>query len=84
MTGDIFALVLLGLITLVVVVVIWQVFSIARAKVSARREEAYQKLAEQATEAQRSIADDLSRATGELTEVRQRVAAMEKLLREVE
>jgi hypothetical protein len=48
------------------------------------REQAYHQLAAQATEAQRQIAEDLGRATGELTELRQRVAAMEKLLREVD
>ncbi len=84
MTGQAFVLGLFGLITLIVAVVIWQVFSIARARVSATREDAYHKLAEQATESQRRIAEDLGRATGELTELRQRVAAIERLLREVD
>lgn len=83
MSGNAFVLGLFALITLLVAVVIWQVFSVARARVAASREQAYQQLAAQATEAQRQIAADLDRATGELTELRQRVAAMEKLLREV-
>lgn len=78
-----FVLGLFALITLIAVVIIWQVFSVARAKASAAREQAYQQLAARATETQERIANDLGRATEDLGELRQRVATIEKLLREV-
>lgn len=64
-------------------IVVWQLFATWRAKMSVAREQAYQDLA---TEAKRSIertAQQLERATTELTEIRQRVAEIERLMREV-
>jgi len=76
-----FVLVILTLFTIVCVVVISQVLKTARAKTVSMaeiaRDEAYRKLAEEAISAQRKIAEDLS-------DLRTRVASMEKLLREVD
>jgi uncharacterized membrane protein len=66
-----------------VIVLVWQGFVTWRARMSVAREEAYRKLAEQATEAQSRTADCLEKALTELTELRQRTAELERILKEV-
>ncbi|MEX2430750.1 MAG: hypothetical protein WD645_02390 [Dehalococcoidia bacterium] len=68
---------------IVVMVVIWQVFATARAKMSVAREEAYQKLAEQATQEQARLADWMEKAGSDLADLRRRLAEMERMLKEV-
>ncbi len=84
MDGQGFVLGILTLFATIVVVFVWQIFATARARASAAREEAYTRLAERATEA----IEDTSRLQQQLSEgleeLRTRVAAIEKLLREVE
>ncbi len=76
-----FVLVILTLITIIAVVVITQALKTARAKsvsmAEIARDEAYRKLAEETVTLQRRIADDLS-------DLRTRIAVMEKMMREVE
>ena len=81
--GMIFVLGLLALITVLIVVFIWQVFATSRARASAAREEAYQKLAERSVEAQERTAGEQQKISEDLSDLRARVAAIEKLLREV-
>jgi len=64
-------------VTTVATVAIWQIFGTWRARMIVAREDAYRKLAEEASAAQQNIAADLA-------EVRDRVRAIERLLREVE
>lgn len=61
----------------IIVVGIWQFAAIQRAKGSAAREEIYRKLAEQSIAAQQGISEALG-------EIRLRLEAIEKLLREVD
>jgi len=72
-----FVLVILTLFTIVAVVVITQALKTARAKTKSMAEiargEAYRKLAEEAVSVQQKIAEDLS-------DVRVRIASMEKML----
>ncbi|SFR05199.1 hypothetical protein [Desulfoscipio geothermicus] len=72
-----FVLVILTLFTIVAVVVITQALKTARAKTKSMaeiaRDEAYRKLAEEAVSVQQKIAEDLS-------DVRVRIASMEKML----
>lgn len=75
--GIFFAFGISALITIVIVVVIWQWFATRRANAVIAREEAYQRLAEQSAAAQKRIAEEIG-------EVRARVASVEKMLREVE
>jgi type VI protein secretion system component VasK len=63
-------------VTTVITVAIWQVFGTWRARMSVAREEAYRKLATEATELQRRVAD-------ELAELRARTQELERLLKEV-
>lgn len=72
-----FAFGLMLLITIIIVVVIWQLFSTRRAHAMLTRDEAYRKLAEEATEAQKQTARDLE-------DVRERLERIEQVLKEVE
>jgi hypothetical protein len=65
------------------VVVVWQIFATARAKMSVEREEAYKKLAEDSAQAQRLVAEGLTKNTAELSLLRQHTAELERMLKEV-
>jgi hypothetical protein len=65
------------------VVVVWQWFATRRARASVAREEAYRKLAEQAIAVQQRTAEEQQKISEDLGELRTRVSAIEKLLREV-
>lgn len=67
----------------IVVVVIIQVAATWRARMSVTREEAYRRLAEQATDAQQETARQLAVATNELAAIRERTTALERVLKEV-
>ncbi len=83
-----FVLVILSLITIVAVVVISQVLKTSRAKAASMaeiaRDEAYRKLAEEAVSVQRMIAEDQQKIVKDLSEMKERIKAMEKMLREVD
>lgn len=76
-----FVLVILSLITIIAVVIITQVLKTARAKTMSMaeitRDEMYRKLSEEAVSVHQKIAEDLS-------DMRARIASMEKMLREVD
>lgn len=72
-----FAFGLITLITLILVVVIWQLFATRRAHAVLARDEAYRKLTEAVTEAQQRTSEDLA-------DIRQRVERIEQVLKEVE
>lgn len=82
--GMLFVLGLLALITILIVVVIWQSFTTRRARMSVEREEAYRKLAEQLKDAQQINAQEQHNLSKSVDEIQTRIAAIEKLLREVE
>ncbi|MGE3075285.1 MAG: hypothetical protein AB7N24_16130 [Dehalococcoidia bacterium] len=67
----------------VLVVVVWQLFSTYRARMSVARESAYRQLADDSVRAQERVADRLDRAVSELTDLRQRTAELERMLKEV-
>jgi hypothetical protein len=70
-------------IAAVVVVVIWQSMVTYRARMSIARESAYRQLADDSVRAQERTADRLDRAVSELTDLRQRTAELERMLKEV-
>jgi flagellar biosynthesis/type III secretory pathway M-ring protein FliF/YscJ len=88
MTEEILAMlyppIALTLITIIIIVILVQVFSSYRARMSITREEAYRKLAEQATAAEQKSADEQQKAAKALEEINHRLAAIEKILRDVE
>ena len=63
-------------VTTVISVAVWQLLATGRAGIAVRRENAYRKLAEEATEAQRRAAD-------ELAEISARTRELERMLKEV-
>ena len=63
--------------TIVITVVIWQLFATRRAHAVIARDEAYRKLAEQLAESQQKTAEDLA-------DIKERVANIERVLKEVE
>jgi uncharacterized MAPEG superfamily protein len=82
--GMFYPLTLFVLITVIVVVLLWQGMAIAKAKVSGEREEQYRKLAEQAATAEQKSADAQQKTAEALEDMRARLAAIEKLLSEVQ
>ena len=75
--GMLFAFGLMFLITVIIIVIVWQLFATRRAHAALSRDEAYRKIAEQANETQRKTHE-------ELADLRQRIERIEKLLSEVE
>ena len=76
----------LGLLVIglgVIVLIVWQVFATWRVRMSVAREEAYRKLAEDVQAAQGRTAEAVAGVLKELTEIRQRTAEMERMLKEV-
>ena len=62
-------------------VLIWQGMVTWRARMSVAREAAYRQLADDSVRAQERTADRLDRTLAELTELRQRTAEMERMLK---
>ena len=67
----------IAFVTIVSVAAVWRGMDVLRAKVAGTREVEYRQLAEEATAAQKRLGDDLA-------DMRQRMMAVEKILREVE
>lgn len=88
MIGYGFALVILCLVTVMLVVIIYQVFKNWRAKIATAaeiaRDEAYRKLAEEAITVQRKTAEDQQKITRDISEMKERINSIEKMLREVQ
>ncbi|MBE0411029.1 MAG: hypothetical protein IBX69_15015 [Anaerolineales bacterium] len=70
--------------TIVILFIIRQRFETKRAMISGGHEEAYRKLAEQAVEAQQKYVDEQQKVSEGIDDLRNRVAAIEKILREVD
>jgi hypothetical protein len=84
----IFVITIVAIIATVILVLIWQLSQNARARsaaaATAAQDEAYRKLAEQSAMAQERVAADLATLNTSVTELRERVASIEKMMREVE
>ena len=74
----------IAFVTIVASVLIWQIFSTGRTGLSAKRERAYQQLAEESSEGQRRTAEALERAAAELKQLRRQTGELERMLKEVE
>lgn len=75
------------LILALVGIVIWQIFKTAQTRMTTQaiiaQEEQFRRLAERAAESQATIAVETARISAELQEISTRIAAMERMLREV-
>ena len=72
------------MITIVIVTIIVSRNEAKKAMISGGHEEAYHKLAEQAVEAQQKYADEQQKISEGIDDLRNRVAAIERILREVD
>ena len=73
----------IAFVTVVASMAIWQIFATGRTGLSAKRENAYQKLAEESADAQNRSAAGLEKPATELAELRERTAELERLLKDV-
>ena len=74
----------ISMVTVIVSVVVWQIFATGRTGLSAKRENAYRRLAEEATETQQTVAAALEKAVAELNDLNRRTSELERLIKEVE
>ena len=74
----------ISMVTVIVSVVVWQIFATGRTGLSAKRENAYRRLAEEATETQQTVAAALEKAVAELNDLNHRTSELERLIKEVE
>lgn len=84
----IFVISIVAIVAAVALVLIWQIFKTSQARtaaaVTAARDEAYRKLAEQSALAQETMAADFATLNTSIADLRERVASIEKMMREVE
>jgi hypothetical protein len=71
------------LITIVVVVILWRGMEVARTQMTSSKDADFRKLAEAAASAQQEIVAEQKKTRMTLDEIRDRLTAVEKLLREV-
>ena len=77
------AIVAAAFIFMAIMVAIWQIFATVRARMSVAREQAYRKLAEDATQAQERTANALEKTVAELAELRRQTNELDRVLKEV-
>jgi hypothetical protein len=73
----------LTLITFVIVVVLWRGMEVARTQMSSNKDAEYKKLAEAAVAVEETLAAEQKATRAALEEIRVRLTAVEKLLRDV-
>jgi hypothetical protein len=71
-------------VTVIFVVILWQGMSIAKTDNALNQTEQYRKLAEQAASVEQKTADEQQRIAEALDDMRTRLTAIEKLLRDVQ
>jgi hypothetical protein len=73
----------LTLITIVIVVVLWRGMEVARTQMTSGKDADFRKLAESTVASQQEMASEQKKMRATLEEIRDRMTAVEKLLREV-
>lgn len=73
----------LALITFVIVVVLWRGMEVARTQMASGKDADYKKLAEAAVAVEETLAAEQKATRAALEEIRTRLSAVEKLLRDV-
>jgi predicted negative regulator of RcsB-dependent stress response len=71
-------------VTVIFVVILWQGMNVAKTQMASDQKMDYQKLAEQATFAEQKAADSQQKIAESLEQISARLAAIEKLLSEVQ
>jgi uncharacterized MAPEG superfamily protein len=77
-------IVMIVAVSVIIVVLLWQGMSVAKTQMASDQTEQYRKLAEQATTAEQKAADEQQKIAEALDDMRTRLAAIEKLLRDVQ
>jgi hypothetical protein len=83
METSILALIIVA-VTVIVVVILWQGMSVAKTQIHGDKIDQYQKLAEQSVESGQKSADAQLKTAEALEDIRTRLTAIEKVLREVQ
>jgi uncharacterized membrane protein len=85
--GIVLILGIVAAVAVIVVVATWQIFAVARTDTKARaelaRDDAYRTLASESTAAQQAMADEQGKIARDLADLRERMASIEKMMREV-
>jgi hypothetical protein len=84
MNSNVFTLGILGLVALVVVVTIWQMFATWRARAVLAREDEFRGLSARAVAAQESSGRRLDEIAADVTQLRARLDSIERILSVVE
>jgi len=77
-------IVIIVAVTIIFVVILWQGMSVAKTEIGGKQTIQYQKLAEQAVSAEQKSAEVQQKTAEALEDMRARLAAIEKLLSEVQ
>jgi hypothetical protein len=77
-------IVIIVAVTVVLVVIFWQGMSVAKTEIGGKQTTQYEKLSEQAVTAEQKSADAQQRTAEALEDMRARLTAIEKLLRDVQ
>jgi len=77
-------IVIIVAVTIIFVVILWQGMSVAKTEIGGKQTIQYQKLAEQAVSAEQKSAEAQQKTAEALEDIRARLAAIEKLLSEVQ
>jgi predicted negative regulator of RcsB-dependent stress response len=83
MDTSIIALIIIA-VTVVVVVILWQGMSVAKTQMTTDQTYQYRKLAEQVAESEQKSADAQQKTAEAVEDIRARLTAIEKLLRDVQ
>ena len=85
--GIVFVLGIVAAITVVIVVIAWQILGIGKASTIAEKElardGAYRALAEEATAAQQALAEEQRKIARDVADLRERMVSVERMLKEV-
>jgi hypothetical protein len=83
MSNEVTMLVIVA-VTIIFVVVLWQGMSVAKTEIAGKQTLQYQKLAEQSASAEQKSAEAQQKTAEAVEDMRARLAAIEKLLSEVQ
>ena len=82
--GSLYPIIIIIGVVVIVVVVLWQGMSVAKTEIGSKQTTHYEKLAEQAVAAEQKSADAQQKTAEALEDMRARLTAIEKLLRDVQ
>jgi len=84
MNGNDLTIFIIGAVTIILVVGLWQGMSVARTEIGGRTSAKYEKMAEEAAEFNQKSAVAQEKTMEALEDIRTRLASIEKILREVQ